>query len=79
MTRGWFPFFSAGSKPGSHLIMLRRLLNLLRSETGATAVEYAVLLALIAGVCIGSVGVLSGAAAASFDDSATQLSGAFGS
>lgn len=59
--------------------MHRYLINLLKSDEGATAVEYAVVLSLIAGVCIGSVLVLSNAAASSFDDSATQLTAAFGS
>lgn len=59
--------------------MHRYLINFLGSDEGATAVEYAVVLSLIAGVCIGSVLVLSNAAASSFDDSATQLSAAFGS
>ncbi|TWT96030.1 Flp/Fap pilin component [Botrimarina colliarenosi] len=53
--------------------------HLLRSEDGATAVEYAVMLSLIAGVCIGSVLVMSNAAGQSFDDSASQLTSALGS
>lgn len=53
--------------------------QLLRSEEGATAVEYAVMLSLIAGVCIASVLVMSNAAGQSFDDSASQLSSALGS
>lgn len=55
------------------------LRKLLRQDDGATAVEYAVMLSLIAGVCIGSVLVMSNAAGQSFDDSATQLSSALGS
>lgn len=59
---------------------MRQLLGkLLRREEGATAVEYAVVLSLIAGACIASVLVMSNAAASSFDNSATQLTGAFGS
>lgn len=49
------------------------------AEEGATAVEYAVMLSLIAGVCIASVLVMSNAAGQSFDTSATQLSSALGS
>ena len=51
----------------------------LRSEEGPTSVEYAVMLSLIAGACIASVLVLSNAVGASFDDSASQISGALGS
>ncbi len=59
--------------------MRRAVLNFLRSTEAATAVEYAVMLSLIAGVCIASVLTLSNAAGDSFDDSATQLSAAMGS
>lgn len=59
--------------------MHRHVIDFLTSDEGATAVEYAVVLSLIAGVCIGSVLVLSNAAASSFDDSANRLAAAFGS
>lgn len=59
--------------------MRRAALNLLRREDAATAVEYAVMLAMIAGVCIASVLVMSNAAGQSFDNSATTLSGVLGS
>ena len=58
---------------------VRSVCEFLRAEDGPTAVEYAVMLAMIAGVCIASVLVMSNAAADSFDNSATQLSGALGS
>jgi pilus assembly protein Flp/PilA len=48
-------------------------------EDGPTAVEYAVMLALIVGACIASVTVLAQAAGDSFNDSGSQLSGVFGS
>lgn len=48
-------------------------------EDGPTAVEYAVMLALIAGACIASVNVLAQAAGQSFNDSGTQLAGVLGS
>jgi pilus assembly protein Flp/PilA len=38
--------------------MKHLLLKFLRSEDGPTAVEYAVMLALIMGVCIGSIGLV---------------------
>lgn len=59
--------------------MYHHLIKFLESDEAATAVEYAVVLSLIAGVCIGSVLVLSTAAGESFDSSAAQLSSAFGS
>jgi pilus assembly protein Flp/PilA len=56
--------------------LIRRFLV---SEDGPTAVEYAVMLALIVGACIASVNVLAQAAGSSFNDSGAQLSGVFGS
>ena len=49
------------------------------SETGATTVEYAVVLSLIAAAISASVLQLSNATADSFDNSAAQLAGAMGS
>jgi pilus assembly protein Flp/PilA len=48
-------------------------------EDGPTAVEYAVLLALIVIACITSVNALATATGDSFDQSAAQLSGVLGS
>lgn len=59
--------------------MRHAVIEFLRSDEAATAVEYAVMLSLIAGVCIGSVLALSNATGQSFDNSAAQLSGALGS
>jgi Flp pilus assembly pilin Flp len=59
--------------------LARQVLGWLHCEEGATAVEYAVMLSLIAGVCIGSVMVMSNAAGNSFDQSASQLSSVLGS
>ncbi len=53
--------------------------RLWHEEDGPTAVEYGVLLALIVIACIGAVNSMSQATADSFDSSAQQLSGAFGS
>jgi Flp pilus assembly pilin Flp len=61
------------------LRFVRSWRKFLCAEEGATAVEYAVMLSLIAGVCIASVLVMSNAAGQSFDTSATQLSSALGS
>jgi pilus assembly protein Flp/PilA len=58
--------------------MLKLFKSLLRDEDGPTAVEYAVMLALIVAVCIGAVHAMANATASSFDHSANQLGGAFG-
>ena len=58
--------------------MKRFLRRLLADESGPTAVEYAVMLALIVGVCIGSVNVLANATGESFNASAGQLTGVLG-
>ncbi len=55
---------------------LRRFLT---DDSGPTAVEYAVMLALIVGACLASVNLLAHATAQSFDESASQLAGALGS
>ena len=58
--------------------MMNFLRKLLREEEGPTAVEYAVLLALIVVACLASVQAMSNATAESFDTSANELAGAFG-
>jgi pilus assembly protein Flp/PilA len=50
----------------------RRFLD---SEDGPTAVEYAVMLALIVGVCIASVNALANATGSSFNKSAAAIIG----
>jgi pilus assembly protein Flp/PilA len=59
--------------------MFSRLKRFLRDESGPTAVEYGVMLALIVVVCIGSVQLMAQNTANSFDDSAAELAGAMGS
>ncbi|NND98861.1 MAG: Flp family type IVb pilin [Pirellulaceae bacterium] len=53
------------------------ILDFLREEDGPTAVEYAVLLALIVAVCVGSVQFLAVQTKASFDESGDAIAGAF--
>jgi pilus assembly protein Flp/PilA len=53
--------------------MIDLLKRLLREEDGPTAVEYAVMLALIVAVCVGAVKSMANATAASFDASAAEL------
>ncbi len=59
--------------------MFARLRKFIAAEDGPTAVEYAVMLALIVGVCITSVNLLAQRTGQSFEDSAGQLAGAMGS
>ncbi len=54
------------------------ILSFLRDESGPTAVEYAVMLALIVVVCMGAVGALTAAVDESFNTSATAINNAVG-
>lgn len=58
--------------------MIDLLKKLLREEDGPTAVEYAVMLAMIVVACIGAVHSMANATADSFDTSAQELQGVFG-
>lgn len=51
-----------------------RISRVLIIEEGATAVEYAVMLALIVGVCLGAIRNMSLATGSSFDRSARAIS-----
>ena len=55
--------------------MLHLIKKFLREEDGPTAVEYAVMLALIVAVCIGAVHAMADATADSFNTSAKNLDG----
>lgn len=52
--------------------------SLWHDEEGTTAVEYAVMLALIIAVCIGSVATLTEETKKSFDASGAAIAGAMG-
>ncbi len=54
------------------------ILRFLKDEDGPTSIEYAVMLALIAVVCIGAVGALTTAVDDSFTTSADTISNAVG-
>jgi pilus assembly protein Flp/PilA len=58
--------------------MITLFQKLLREEDGPTAVEYAVLLALIVVTCIGAVHMMANATADSFNTSAKNLEGVLG-
>ena len=58
--------------------MIKLFKALLREEDGPTAVEYAVMLALIVGACVGAVHAMANATANSFDTSAHELADVLG-
>lgn len=58
------------------VIVMNKLLRLLRNEDGPTAVEYAVMLALIIGTCAGIVHTLAQATRENFDRSAQSIDNA---
>ena len=60
-------------------VMLKRLKQFIQDESGPTAVEYAVILALIVASIMTAVNTLATQTAASYNNSASQLSGVLGS
>jgi len=58
------------------MFSLQTVLEFLRSEDGPTAVEYAVMLALIIVVCIAAISVLGSNANNTFNKVATSVGGA---
>lgn len=59
--------------------MLKHIQEFLHRDDGPTAVEYAVLLALIVAVCMGTVLTMANATADSFTESSDELADVFGS
>ena len=57
--------------------MKKHLLNFLRSEDGPTSVEYAVMLAMLLGVFIGSIGLIGTETQENFDNSSDRIETAF--
>lgn len=53
--------------------MRQQLLRFLRDESGPTAVEYAVMLALIIGVCVVAIGSFGTTAGGSWQDTSDQI------
>jgi pilus assembly protein Flp/PilA len=66
------------SRGGEALVMITRVKKFLCEEDGPTAVEYAVMLALIVAACVGAVHAMAHATADSFDSSAKELASVFG-
>ena len=56
--------------------MFQKLINFFKDEEGATMVEYALMLALIAVVCIAAVTVLGNSASTKFTEVATAVDAA---
>jgi pilus assembly protein Flp/PilA len=57
---------------------MRQLLRFLQSEDGPTAVEYAVMLALIVVTCMAGIQVLSAATRDSYANSSAAIAAAMG-
>jgi pilus assembly protein Flp/PilA len=55
-----------------------KLIRFLQDDEAATAVEYAVMLALIMVVCIGAIGYFGSEAGGSFVNTSAQLDAAMG-
>lgn len=68
---GCFPWLT-----GDSMSLLTKLYRLIKDEDGPTAVEYAVMLALIVGVCVGAVQTLAFATRDNFDRSAQSIDNA---
>ena len=56
---------------------MSRIRNFLKSEDGPTAVEYAVMLALIIAVCIAAIGAVGNNTRAMFNDNNDKLNSAW--
>ena len=57
---------------------MKCILRFLRDESGPTAVEYAVMLALILCVCIGAVSFFGSTASGSWQDTSSKLGSSMG-
>ena len=52
---------------------MKKLLRFLQDESGPTAVEYAVMLAMIIGTCIAAITLVGGEAGGSWHDTSARL------
>lgn len=78
---GHFCVSKEHASPGLYwgLIMSRHLNALLKDKTGATAVEYALIVALLAAVIVGAVATLGGGISTAFNSVSTKLTNSTGS
>jgi Flp pilus assembly pilin Flp len=58
---------------------MKNLMRFLRDESGPTTAEYAVMLALIIGVCLGAIGFFGSTASGSWTDTSSKLGATMGS
>jgi pilus assembly protein Flp/PilA len=68
---GWFNSSLLKTQEERRLKSMEKLLKFLKDDKGASAVEYALLVALIAAVIVGAVTLLGGNLKATFDYVAT--------
>ena len=54
---------------------MKKLINFFKEDEGATMPEYALMIALIAVVCLAAVTAIGGAASTSFQNTANAISG----
>lgn len=60
------------------MLFLRKLAKFWRNEDGPTAVEYAIMLAGIVGVCIATVFIMANATEQTFERSSNAITNAIG-
>ena len=65
--------------PNREWAMKYLILQFLKQEDGPTAVEYAVMLALVVMGCLGTIMALGNATASSFENTQNQINNAMGS
>ena len=58
--------------------LTNKITRFMKDESGPTAVEYAVILALIIGACIGSVTLFGASTAAMWSGNSSSIDSAFG-
>ncbi len=60
------------------MLFRKRIANFWRNEDGPTAVEYAIMLAGIVGVCIATVSIMANATEETFERSSNAITNAIG-
>ena len=72
------PFYAPSFLTWATTMLIRMLKNLILDEDGPTAVEYAIMLALIVVICLSAIRSIGTDAAAVFDNAATAFDGPTG-